>query len=87
MAATGGSMTGRTFTVNAAWDAEARVWTVGDSDVPGLAAEADTVEALQAKLRDLIPELLAENGVSPDGPVAFAFVRREPASRGALHRP
>ncbi|MDX2221189.1 MAG: DUF1902 domain-containing protein [Rhodospirillaceae bacterium] len=67
-------MTGRTFTVNAAWDAEARVWTVSDSDVPGLAAEADTVERLQAKLRGLIPELLAENGVAAPEPVAFALV-------------
>lgn len=37
------------------------MWTVSDSDAPGLAAEADTVERLQAKLRGLIPELLAEN--------------------------
>lgn len=53
--------------VFAAWDAEAEVWAVTGSDVPGLAAEADTVEALEAKLRDLVPELLDLNAHLLDG--------------------
>ncbi|TWB63697.1 DUF1902 domain-containing protein [Nitrospirillum viridazoti] len=49
------------FRVFAAWDMDAQVWAVTDSDVPGLAAEADTVEGLEAKLRELVPELLELN--------------------------
>ncbi len=32
--------------------------------MPGLATEADTVEALIEKLKVMVPELLEENGVS-----------------------
>ena len=35
-------------------------------DVPGLAIEADTLEALTQKLRTLVPELLQLNHVIPD---------------------
>ena len=54
-------MTAHTFTVHAEWDHEAEVWFVSDSDVPGLAAEAPTTEALLDKLRVLIPELVEMN--------------------------
>jgi Domain of unknown function (DUF1902) len=53
------------WTVKAAWDDEARVWYVQDSNVPGLATGADTFEALIEKLKIVIPELLAENGLTP----------------------
>jgi hypothetical protein len=43
------------------WDDEARVWYVEESNVPGLAAEAPTVEALDALLDVRVPELLALN--------------------------
>lgn len=51
--------------VKAEWDPEARVWVAESEDVPGLVAEAETVEALADKLRDLIPELLEANGITP----------------------
>jgi predicted RNase H-like HicB family nuclease len=47
--------------VNALWDDEARVWVAESEQVPGLAAEAETVEALLKKLDILIPELLELN--------------------------
>ena len=47
--------------VRAIWDAEAQVWVAESENVPGLATEADTIEALTAKLRNLIPELLILN--------------------------
>lgn len=50
------------FQVNAIWDAEAGVYAVTSSDVPGLAAEGATLDALLAKIKALIPELLEENG-------------------------
>ena len=49
--------------VRAIWDAEAKVWVAESENVPGLATEADTIEALTAKLRNIIPELLIYNNV------------------------
>ena len=49
------------ITVNAEWDADAKVWVATSDDVPGLITEADTVEALAEKLSSMIPELLEAN--------------------------
>ncbi len=55
------------LTVQAIWDAEAQVWVATSKNVPGLATEADTIEALTAKLRNIIPELLIlNNSISED---------------------
>lgn len=50
------------YFIHAEWDAEAAVWVATSNDVPGLATEADTLEALAAKLRVMVPELLQLNG-------------------------
>ncbi len=44
--------------VRADWDADASVWVAESPDVPGLATEADTLEALQAKLPAMIDDLI-----------------------------
>lgn len=63
--------------VRAEWDEEAEVWVATSDDVPGLVAEADTTEALLAKLHVLIPELLEANDYPDGGPVPFElFARR-----------
>ncbi len=63
--------------VRAEWDEEAEVWVATSDDVPGLVAEADTTEALLAKLHILIPELLEANGYPGGEPVPFElFTRR-----------
>jgi predicted RNase H-like HicB family nuclease len=49
------------YQVQADWDPEAGVWVATSDDVPGLATEAPTVEALTEKLRTMIPELLEAN--------------------------
>jgi hypothetical protein len=49
------------FTVSCEWDADASVWYVSETDVPGLVAEAPTIEALDALLKDRVPELLQLN--------------------------
>jgi predicted RNase H-like HicB family nuclease len=54
-------MMDRSFTVTAKWDEEAKVWYVADSDVPGLATEAPSVDALLEKLKVMIPEMLELN--------------------------
>ena len=62
--------------IRAEWDAEANVWVATSDDVPGLATEAGTLEALSAKLETLVPELLDANGY-PDGPeVPFELLAR-----------
>jgi predicted RNase H-like HicB family nuclease len=58
------------YRVNAEWDPEAAVWVATSDDVPGLATEASTMEALAEKLRVLIPELLEANDVLPTAPTA-----------------
>jgi predicted RNase H-like HicB family nuclease len=54
-----------TYHVQADWDPEAGVWVTTSEDVPGLATEADTIEALTEKLRVVVPELLEANQVLP----------------------
>ncbi|MBW4692738.1 MAG: DUF1902 domain-containing protein [Lyngbya sp. HA4199-MV5] len=51
------------YQVDAVWDNDASVWVATSDDVPGLATEADTIEALSRKLRDLVPDLLLLNRV------------------------
>lgn len=49
------------WTVRADYDPEARWWYVFDSDVPGLSTGADSLEALESKLPDMIVDLLDLN--------------------------
>lgn len=51
------------FKVRVAWDSEAEVWYVCDSDVPGLSTEATSIDSLIAKLQVMVPELLVLNGI------------------------
>ncbi len=64
------------YYVHAVWDDEARVWVASSEDVPGLATESETAEALIEKLKSLIPELLAINGRTETAPVAFELLTR-----------
>ncbi|MDA8384496.1 MAG: DUF1902 domain-containing protein [Betaproteobacteria bacterium] len=74
----------KTYTVSCEWDAEASVWYVADSDVPGLVTEAATLEELEAKLLRMVPELieLNESGAAP-ATVPFELIarKREVAAR------
>lgn len=54
-------MSDSSYTVTAVWDPEASVWVAASDDVPGLVAEASSVEELSEKLKILIPELLELN--------------------------
>ena len=47
--------------VRVEWDSEARVWVATSDDVPGLATEDASLEALVEKLKVMIPELLEAN--------------------------
>jgi len=62
------------YHVQADWDHEAGVWVATSDDVPGLATEAPTIEALAAKLRTMIPELLEANQLlSSEQPASIGF--------------
>jgi hypothetical protein len=67
------------YTVRCAWDAEARVWYVQETNVPGLATESATVESMTRKLRSLIPELRAlnEGASAADVPVELLWHKQE----------
>ena len=69
----------KTYTVQCAWDTEARVWYVSQTDVPGLATESATVEAMTRKLKVLIPELLSLNvgGDAIEVPVELLWRKQE----------
>ncbi len=52
----------RPIVVKAVWDSEAEMWVATSEDVPGLATEAPTTQALVARLNLIIPDLLEANG-------------------------
>jgi predicted RNase H-like HicB family nuclease len=52
--------------VKAARDEESRVWFVESSDLPGLNAEADSLDDLIEKLPAAILDLLEEGGMNDD---------------------
>lgn len=65
------------YFVRAEWDDEAAVLVASSDDVPGSVTEAATLEALDAKLRIMVPELLEANGCMPaDGEVAVELPAR-----------
>ena len=53
--------------------------------MPGLATEAETLEALEAKLKVLVPELLEANGHLPDGPELSMEVLARRVSSTSIH--
>lgn len=50
----------KVYHVEAHWDPEAKVW-VSKSDVPGLVIETATLAEFEALMRELVPELVADN--------------------------
>lgn len=67
-----------TYNVMAHWDAEAHVWWAESEDVPGLAVEAESWDALLSDLRVVVPDLLTANDARPtDGRVHLHLVTEE----------
>lgn len=67
------------YAVHVEWDAEAGVWYVAESNVPGLATESATIEAMLTKLESLVPELLEENGHAVGAHVPFELLAQRHA--------
>jgi hypothetical protein len=58
----------KAFEVTAVWDPEASVWVAESNDIPGLVAEADSMDQLVPELEKIIPALITENHVkNPSG--------------------
>lgn len=66
--------TSRIVSVQAKWDAGAEVWVALSDDVPGLVAEAASLDELFRELQSLVPELLALNGVEHEDFTPFQLV-------------
>ena len=65
----------RPIVVTADWDPEARVWVATSRDLRGLVTEAESVEALRAKLPGMILDLLEEAGIA-DPPASIEIIAR-----------
>jgi Domain of unknown function (DUF1902) len=63
-------MESRLIVVRLAYDDDARVWFIQNSDLPGLAGEAPTVEALIERIPGMIADLIEENGFGDGAEVA-----------------
>lgn len=49
------------WTIRAGYDPEAHVWYTVDGDIPGLAADAESLEALAEKAGSMLSDLLEIN--------------------------
>jgi len=61
--------------IHADWDPEASVWVATTQDLRGLVTEAESIEALRAKLPGMIIDLLEESGTA-DLPASIELVAR-----------
>ena len=70
-------MAAPTYNVSCTWDAEAGVWYATSNNVPGLVAEADSLETLFDEVRLLVPKLLELNcGVKGPAEVSLVVTSR-----------
>lgn len=67
-------MADNVLTVHAAFDDEAGVWFVESSDLHGVNAEAPTLDALVAKLPDVIFDLLDEGETAAGEEISLDIV-------------
>ena len=65
----------RPIVVHADWDPEPGVWVATTRDLRGLVTEAESIEALRAKLPGMLRDLLEEYGIS-DPPASIEIVAR-----------
>jgi hypothetical protein len=63
------------YTVLLTWDDEARVWVAENDDIP-IALESGSFDTLVERVRHAVPEILTENGKSPDVYLNFITHRR-----------
>ena len=69
------------FKVEAAFDREAGVWYVCESNVPGLATEAASLDELAEKLAIMIPDLMRQANEDIGADVPFDLIAHHVTSR------
>lgn len=75
----------RIYQVDARWDSEPGVWVAESEDIPGLVAEAESMNALVQKVRVLVPELFELNGgLEPGQKVVNVLVRAHQEETASL---
>ena len=62
------------YEIRVAWDSEASVWYIEDSNVPGLVGEALSLEAKVTLLQTRVPEMLEENGCPRDDDIPLRLL-------------
>ena len=66
------------YVITTTWDTESLVWIATSEDVPGLALESGSLDALMERVRIAVPELLSLNGKAPeDIPLFFKSERHD----------
>ena len=55
------------------WDPESFVWVAKSRQVPGLALEDPSADALIERVRREVPALLERNGLEPCGALVFEY--------------
>jgi Domain of unknown function (DUF1902) len=55
------------LSINCTFDADSAMWYVAHSDIPGLATEAPSMDILEWRIRQVVPELLLDNASSLTG--------------------
>jgi predicted RNase H-like HicB family nuclease len=65
----------RPLIVTADWDPDAGMWVATTRDLRGLVTEAETIEALRAKLPGMVLDLLEEYEIS-DRPASIEIIAR-----------
>ena len=65
----------RPLVVTADWDPEAKVWVATTRDLRGLVTEAESIEALRAKLPGMVLDMLEEMDEG-DVPVSIEIIAR-----------
>ena len=80
------TLTEPVLSIRATWDDEANVWVAESTDVPGLSTEADTLDGLLAKLRDILPELLELNDRRLPAEVPFELLTRQSTASRSSRR-
>ena len=75
----------KSLAVTVSHDKDEGVWFVLSSDVPGLNAEAQSLDELVTVISDLVPELIAANlpGTTSDAPVCIQHMVSSKPARAA----
>ena len=59
--------------IYAEWKKEANIWVASSSDICGLETEAGTLQALEDRLKEMIPELFQLNGIKGEAVLIVNF--------------